>query len=153
MHVIDDNIIIHRLLEAYCGSFSREVCCFLSGEEYLVYLHSTGFQKPSIVLCDIRMPGINGHKLVLEIRKQLPFQKIVQMGSAADVDRDQLSENQICNMLDKPFRYREVIAVINALIACEDAQKSEDVSEYLLMCEFGLNHTCPFHESKRLQLA
>ncbi|MDT8376366.1 MAG: response regulator [Mariprofundaceae bacterium] len=153
IHVIDDDMMFFRLIEYMLGGTGHEIFCFMSGEEYLEYLHSPLFQKPSIILCDIRLPETGGHDLVLEIRKKLPFQKIVQINNDTGTDRNQHTESQLCYMLYKPVPYRYFISVINSLSACEDAQKSEAASEYSLKCAFGLNHACPFHESKRLNPA
>ncbi|MDT8376365.1 MAG: response regulator [Mariprofundaceae bacterium] len=150
IHLIDDDTTVHKLVGMYLAGKNQEACCFRSGDEYL---RSTEFIKPSIILSDIVMPGISGPDLVLEIRKQLPFQKIALISSYTHFGRAHAADNQLCYILEKPLRMGAFVAMINALIACEDAQKSEDPSEYFLMCEFGLNHTCPFHESKRLQLA
>jgi len=149
-HVIDDEPMIRDLLEAFVSAAGYRAVCFESGEQYLQYLDSSKFEKPIAILSDVTMPGIHGYNLALEIRQKHPFQKIVLITGNASDERHQRAAQQLCYTLDKPFHPEKLVSMIEMLAACENAHETGDKTEYHQRCEFGIEHDCPFHSSKRL---
>jgi len=147
-HVIDDEEMLRELLEAFITDFGRAVRCFTCGEEYLEFLNSPEFEQPIAVLSDITMPGISGYDLVLKIREQYPLQKIVLISGHVDNEHHERAASQLCGTLDKPFRVSELIALLAALINCDDTCKKCVHHEYPQYCKHGPNCNCPFHTQK-----
>ena len=150
-HAIDDEEIIRELFEIFISEVGYDVLCFSSGNQYLEYLDSPDYQKPIAVLSDVTMPGINGYDLALKIREKLPLQKIVLISGNADAEHHRRASSQLCYTLDKPFTPEQLMDMIKALVACEEAHRSGDKVEFFKQCEFGLDHNCPFHESNRIK--
>ena len=69
----------------------------------------------SLVVCDVRMPGMNGFECVKKIREIVPSIKVILM-SAFDIN-DPLyiglsSSLKINGFIQKPFSLRELIFII-----------------------------------------
>lgn len=61
------------------------------------------------VLTDYQMPRMNGHVLLLEIRKMNPTQKMILMSADPPVLRPELSDVPV---LEKPFEIEELIKIL-----------------------------------------
>ncbi|MDX8380714.1 MAG: response regulator [Ghiorsea sp.] len=149
-HYIDDEPMLRELYDAFITDAGYESMGFESGEAYIDYLNSSDFDNPTAVISDVTMSGIDGYELVLKIREKIPFQKIILATGNADDEHHFRAASQLCYTLDKPFMPEKLITLLNILAACENACKSGDKSEFFQQCEFGLEHDCPFHKSKRL---
>ncbi|GAV19559.1 nitrogen assimilation regulatory protein [Mariprofundus micogutta] len=145
-HIIDDEEQIRNLVKALIVRTGHEALCFESGTQYLEYLNNPDFIPPIAVLTDVTMPGINGYDLAVEIRNNLPFQKIILITAYADEEHHRFAASQLCYTLNKPYHAETLIALITALIACENEHRgSNDKIGAFHQCEFGIDHNCPFH--------
>ena len=142
-HVIDDDDRICKLLKALVIKAGYNAICFESAEKYIEHLNSQEFQKPTAVLSDVVMPGIDGFELALEIRKKIPFQKITLISATPYKGYDNFASEQLCNLVKKPFHPKDFISMIQALALCEEVH-GQDNNGYVNWCEFGFNHRCPF---------
>ncbi|HKI62739.1 MAG TPA: response regulator [Mariprofundaceae bacterium] len=145
IHIIDDEDSIRNILKALLGRAGYDVLCFEFAEQYLEYLQSSEFQRPTIVLSDIVLPGLDGFDLALKIREKLPFQKILLMTGYEISNNRQRAANQLCYMFEKPFSTDKLIPIIDALCACENALIRKEKTEYFQQCEFGAGPACPFY--------
>jgi len=147
IHIIEDDDAFRGVLIHMLERTEHEVVCFEFGEQYLSHLDSPDFRKPTLVLSDIVLPGINGYELAHEIRRRLPLQKIVLMtGYGLNLSKQgQTAVRELCHLLKKPFRGSQLIGIIDGLSRCEQALASGEKSEYFAQCEFGAGPDCPFH--------
>lgn len=108
--VVDDEPDLLGLVAMYLESWNFEVKGFTSPIEALVY-----FQKNpsffSLVLTDIRMPGMSGLELVNHVLKIRPQVKVMLM-TAFEI---RMLELESClpvvkhkDILKKPFRFKEI---------------------------------------------
>jgi len=148
IHIIEDDDAYRDVLMHMLDRTTYEVMCFEFGEQYLAYLNSPEFRKPTLVLSDIVLPGINGYELVHEIRRRLPLQKIVLMTGygLTPGKHGHAAIAELCHLLKKPFRAEQLIRIIDALSSCERALASGEKNEYSEHCEFGAGPDCPFYK-------
>ena len=113
--IVDDNPevgrAIARMLPAYHTSFetdpSEAVRRFASGE------------RIDLVLCDLEMPGMSGREVYEALHRERPRQApIMLMMSGHDNVKSLFDAG--CPVLLKPFRARELRALVSALLH-EDA--------------------------------
>ncbi|MCX7859942.1 MAG: ATP-binding protein [Chloroflexus sp.] len=70
-----------------------------------------------IVLVDLAMPGMNGLELLTAIRNQFPRVPVLLMsGNAEQVTSEPLPINEYTDFLPKPYRSRELLERISALL-------------------------------------
>ncbi|MDW8405955.1 ATP-binding protein, partial [Chloroflexus sp.] len=70
-----------------------------------------------IVLVDLAMPGMNGLELLTAIRSQFPRVPVLLMsGNAEQVTSEPLPINEYTDFLPKPYRSRELLERISALL-------------------------------------
>jgi len=149
-HFIDDDPMLRDLLDAFISDAGYESMGFESAVTYIDFLNSPNFVNPIAVISDIRMPGINGYELTLKIHEKHPSQKIILMTGNADYEQHGGAKNQLCYTLDKPFRAKDLIALLKAMEACENTHKAADTNEYFKQCKFGIDHDCPLYKLKHL---
>jgi len=99
----DDVLLTKRALARFCPEISAEVAC--NGEEGLALLHKEE-TLPSIVLLDLKMPGMGGIDVLREIRsderlKDIPV--IVVTHSALESDIDASLEAGANTVMHKAF--------------------------------------------------
>lgn len=146
-HVIDDEAMLREMLGTLISDVGYGVLCFESSEKYIEYLNSPEFENPICVLSDVTMPGMYGDKLVCEIRKVHPYQKIILVTGNVDDKQHQDVASQLCYTLYKPFNIEKMLGLLVSLVNCEAAKRNSDKHAYLKRCEFGIDHHCPFHQA------
>jgi len=78
-----------------------EISCVNSGDKALKLLSKTAVD---LVITDVRMPGINGLDLVLEIRKRYPSTKIIVMTAYGSQEiEEQADKRGAFKYIEKPF--------------------------------------------------
>ena len=109
--VVDDEERNLRLVEAMLIPEGYEVVLANSGEEGLEKVRET---SPDIILLDIRMPGLNGFKVLGMIRQRfnIPVIMLTAVREATSA-RDALNLGAD-DYVRKPFRKAELLARIKA---------------------------------------
>jgi DNA-binding NtrC family response regulator len=143
-HIIDDEAMLREVTSAMLMDYGYDVLCFESGEQYLEYLNSPNFTEPTAVLSDVTMPGINGYDLVLEIRKILPFQKIILITGNPDSEHHKKAAQQICFTLNKPFNPEKFIAMVESVSSCHQLHQTDQQQPYPQKCRIDPLFNCPF---------
>jgi two-component system, NtrC family, response regulator HydG len=80
--IIDDDLYIINLLENYFQREGYKVFTSLKGKPALKLLHK---EAVDVVLCDIRLPDINGNELLLFLRKTSPGTPVIMMTAYAEI--------------------------------------------------------------------
>jgi DNA-binding NtrC family response regulator len=144
-HIIDDEPALREFVETIIDDAGFSSRSFESAEDYLYFVHSANFEKPTAILSDVSMLGMTGYDLVLEIRKIYPLQKIVLITGNVDDAHIQHVEKHLCYSLAKPFLPEKLIDLVTSLHTCEAAYKNNPSEKTFQGCEFSIDHSCPFH--------
>ena len=112
--VVDDEPAMRRSIRAALNARGYSVDEFRNGEEAV---HSLREQAADLVLLDINMPGIGGIEACRRIRAFSPGIGIVMI-TVRDSEDDTIEalEAGADDYLPKPFRVRELLARLSALI-------------------------------------
>ena len=110
--VVDDDLNIVKAVTTLLKLHDYQVASAFNGiEGYNVFLEF----KPDIVLVDIMMPKLNGHELVLKIRKDNHsfLKKIVYLtAKGMEYDKKEGYAKGADEFIVKPFRNYELLNVI-----------------------------------------
>ena len=79
--VIDDEQLIHNVLDAALGRKGHQLTHAFDGEDGLLKF---GPRQFDLVICDRLMPGKNGDEVVPEIKRMAPGQKVIMFASDAE---------------------------------------------------------------------
>ena len=111
--VVDDEPQIVEVLERY-----------LSDEGYTVHkaydgaaaVRAAASEKPTLILLDLKLPGMNGYEVFREIRNDSSVPIIMLTSRGEEVDRVVGLELGADDYITKPFSPREVVARIKAVL-------------------------------------
>jgi two-component system chemotaxis response regulator CheY len=99
--VVDDNAHFRRIVMLFATAMQFNVSCACDGREAVELLFARHFD---VVLTDFDMPGMNGWKLVLWMRKHRPEVPVCMMsGEAASEGFRTEIEPYVDGLLVKPF--------------------------------------------------
>ncbi|MBW1783794.1 MAG: response regulator [Deltaproteobacteria bacterium] len=104
--VVDDDPVIRKIIRGVLGNLGYPCEEALDGVEALKLIRAERFE---IVLCDIRMPGMDGLQVMAEARKirtDTPF--IIITGYDGDYPYDQVMEAGAQDFITKPFTEEEL---------------------------------------------
>ena len=124
--IIDDDRSIRWVLEKALQQAGIETEVFETGDKALARLSS---QVPTAVLCDVRMPGIDGLTLLSRIHEAHPMLPVIIMTAHSDLDSAVSAyQGGAFEYLPKPFDVDEAVAVTQRAIAhaAEQAQSLEE---------------------------
>lgn len=82
--IIDDDIAIRDLFALYLKRLGHAVCTAADGRSGLALCHE---MKPMLVLCDLRMPGMDGLEVLAQLTRDFPETPVIVvsgMGGFAD---------------------------------------------------------------------
>lgn len=109
---IDDSITICRAVEYILLSSNYQITSISNPIRAL----SLVFQlKPSLILCDINMPDLDGYELCAMLRKSIAFSQIpIIMLTGKDGFTDRIKARMVgaTDYLTKPFKEKELITIV-----------------------------------------
>lgn len=112
--VVDDDSSIRWVLERALTGAGIDCVCFDNGHDALEALQN---RSPDVFLSDIRMPGIDGLKLLTEIKLQQPILPVIIMTAHSDLDAAVSAyQKGAFDYLPKPFDIDEAINLVNRAI-------------------------------------
>ena len=111
--IIDDEPAIRKLLEIALESNDYKVWKAATGKEGEAIAAN---HPPELIILDIGLPDINGHELLLELRKW--YNKSIIVLSVLNNEEDIVNalDNGATDYLTKPFRTAELLARIRSAI-------------------------------------
>lgn len=112
--VCDDDMIIRRTLEASLLADSFEVISAAHGDEALAKVEQ---RWPDIAVLDLNMPGMSGFDLADRLRRAIEIPVIMLTSERDEATTVQGLEQHCDDYVNKPFRYPELRARINRLLA------------------------------------
>ena len=114
---VDDDPDIARLAEQALSRREFKVSSFTDALMALDYFKAN-HKNCSLVLSDIRMPGINGYELVTQVKKINPKVKVVLI-SAFEIQQKEfhnmLPDVKVDAFLQKPFHIQQLNEVIEKI--------------------------------------
>ena len=141
--IIDDNDDVRSVIAAtltYAGYAVREAG---NGRDGILMVLA---QRPDLILCDVNMPGMDGHRTLAAIREfrgtaSIPF--ILMTGS---MGRDEFRHAMVCGADDylmKPFGGHELIEAVESRLARQTDVRSEAFQWIEKTCGLGLQQLVP----------
>ncbi|MGE5473713.1 MAG: response regulator [Ignavibacteriales bacterium] len=121
--VVDDSLLIHKLITKAVESEGYEVCATAINGKQAIELYE--LHRPDIVTMDITMPVMGGIEATKRIREINPDANIVFFGSAIDRNvLEQASELGIKYYMDKPFEKEKMLDILRCAL---NGEKYEDI--------------------------
>jgi CheY-like chemotaxis protein len=113
--VADDNDVAQRLCKRVLEKAGYNVIVAMDGLQAVDVALS---QRPSMILMDVAMPGIDGLEAMRRIKAQMPAMPIV-IASAHSMasDTDRFLAAGADKVLSKPFRLADLVAIVGQLAA------------------------------------
>jgi len=112
--VADDNDVAQRLCKRVLEKAGYVVLIAADG---LQAVDVALAQRPSMILMDVAMPGIDGLEAMRRIKEAIPTMPIV-IASAHSMasDRERFLAAGADNVLSKPFRLADLVAIVGTLV-------------------------------------
>lgn len=109
--VIDDEPMLRKVVGRILGEEGYDVCHAADGVQGLALLREA---KPDLVLLDVRMPGIDGHSTLDQIRQESEV-PVIMVSAAYDLDsvRKALALGAD-GYIRKPFGVKELVARVQS---------------------------------------
>jgi two-component system nitrogen regulation response regulator GlnG len=108
--IVDDDHAIRWVLERALQQAQISSRCFEDGQQLLDALES---DSPSLIVSDIRMPGIDGLRLLQRLQQQIAHVPVIIMTAHSDLDSAVASyQGGAFDYLPKPFDIDEAIALV-----------------------------------------
>ena len=113
--VADDNDVAQRLCKRVLEKAGYTVLIAADGLQAVDVALS---KHPSMILMDVAMPGIDGLEAMRRIKEQMPGMPIV-IASAHSMasDRERFLAAGADNVLSKPFRLADLVAIVAQMAA------------------------------------
>ena len=125
--VIDDEVTITELIDDYLGRFGADVEFLHSGADAFERLCAGSYD---VVVCDQRMPGVNGQSLfrmVESIDPDLARRFIFVTGDVLNDRTRQFFEQTGAPHLRKPFRLEDLLRCVEKIIMAEGSSTSAEI--------------------------
>lgn len=112
---VDDQPVILELISAMCQTLGFNVTTALTGAEALSLAKENNFD---VILTDLAMPGMSGLELSKLLRAEYPDTPIILItGWEATIEREELEQSGITDILYKPFRIEQLTSLVKAAAA------------------------------------
>ena len=123
--IIDDDTSIRWVLDKALTQAGISTCLFDSADAMLEQLAQvSATSQPSVILTDIRMPGMDGLELLAHVRTHCPQVPVIIMTAHSDLDSAiQSYQGGAFEYLPKPFDVDEAVALVQRALA--HTRKSE----------------------------
>src|SRR5262245_7186210 len=123
--VVEDDRSVQRALRRIFESEDFVVEITADGKSGLDAFRSS---HPSAVLLDLRLPGMSGNEVCLEIKKEAPSIPVIVLSAKAQVtEKVVLLELGADDYVTKPFSPRELLARVRAAVRRTSRAETEDV--------------------------
>lgn len=112
--VVDDEPVIRSLLERLLSIAGYDVRTYPDGEAALDACKQEAFD---LVITDLRMPGLDGFKLMEHLKSERPALPVIVLTAHGDVDNAiQALRRQACDFITKPFDTCNILSSVRRVI-------------------------------------
>jgi len=125
----DDSLTIQKVVELTFADTPYTVVSVSSGDELLAKIPEV---RPTVIICDILMPGRDGYDVCQDIKSSpdtLHIPVILLSGTFEPLDRDRALAVGCSEILAKPFEARKLIDTVERLARGQDAPPAAAVAE------------------------
>jgi two-component system nitrogen regulation response regulator GlnG len=120
--VVDDDSSIRWVLDKALTTAGLEVACFESAETALRALKS---EEPSVIVSDIRMPGMDGLEFLEQVNVLYKDIPVIIMTAHSDLDSAVSAfKGGAFEYLPKPFDVNEAVSLVNRAVELRGQQKA-----------------------------
>jgi FixJ family two-component response regulator len=124
IYLVDDEPSVRRALTRLLRAAGFELVSFATAEDFLAAVHPEG--RPSCLVVDLRMPGLNGLELQELMRQQGLQLPIIFISGHADVGSGiQAMKRGAVDFLEKPLSSKDLIACISRALDRGRRQRTE----------------------------
>jgi FixJ family two-component response regulator len=139
VHVVDDDPAVRQSLRALLRSTGRQFAGHASAEEFLLSYHP---EQPGCVVLDVRMPGMSGIELQLELAARGISIPVIFVTAYADVPMAvRALKGGAIDFLQKPFSRQALIECLDR--ACEADRQARAVAAECVGIEERLARLTP----------
>jgi two-component system NtrC family sensor kinase len=125
--VIDDEEGVRDLLKTEFERRGYAVVVVSNGYEALRLLEDQSFD---VVLCDIRMPGMDGLETLATLQKQFPDLQVIIMTGYASIETVlAVMKNGAFDVVEKPFHLDHVVSLVNRALTHRNMRMMVSVYE------------------------
>src|SRR6185295_3170984 len=122
--LVDDDPDLLKLISLRLSSAGYRVRTADSGETALAAL---AVQRPSAVITDLRMPGIDGLQLFAAIHREHPALPVIILTAHGTIpDAVSATQRGIFGFLTKPFDSQELLQMVAAAVALSGAEAGSE---------------------------
>lgn len=111
--VVDDTRNVQLMLEVYLQNHGFEICLAYDGVEAMEIFHSGGID---LILLDIMMPNMDGYQFISKLRSESSLPVIMITAKQQEEDVVHGFELGADDYITKPFRLRELLMRIRAVM-------------------------------------
>jgi len=143
-HIIEDSEPIRTMLAEIVESLGRHTVSFACPNDYLKYVSSSEFVKPTAVITDVHMPSMTGYQMMEKVLELFPDLNFAVTSGEPQIDSR--SKDKVCMYLVKPFNPELIAVMVDKFTRCqiEGASTSIGCAEFGDKAQFGLNAcSCP----------
>ena len=122
--VVDDDRSIRWVLERALAKVGLTSQCF---ESATTALRQLDLESPSVIVSDIRMPGMDGLELLERVQRERPAVPVIIMTAHSDLDAAVASyRGGAFEYLPKPFDIDDAVAVVKRAIAHAEEMRGRE---------------------------
>ncbi len=133
---MDDTLNVQVMLTDFLSSQDFTVLTASDGREALEVFHR---EQPSLVLLDIMMPNMDGYQFITQLRKESDTPVIMITARQQEADLIKGFDLGADDYITKPFRMRELLVRMRAVLRRSAAQSPQD--EVISIGEVSLDHS------------
>jgi DNA-binding response OmpR family regulator len=111
--VVDDEPRIVSVIESYLSQYGHEVITAFNGPDALALVEKA---NPDLIVLDVMMPGMDGYEVLRRLRQQADTPVIFLTARVEEEDQVLGLELGADDYVVKPFRPRELVARIKAVL-------------------------------------
>ena len=134
--VVDDQFSVRQLLQEYLTEQGYRVICATDGQNAL---YTARHEQPDLILLDIMMPKMDGYQFLRQFRQERSTPIIIITARDEETDAVLGLDLGADDYLIKPFRMRELLARIRAVLRRGDSTVKK--SEVLRVGDLVLDQT------------
>lgn len=117
--VIDDSVVVRKIVETSMSRIGVKCLCFRDGYEALRAFHTHSSQLPGLIFLDINLPLIDGFDLLRLFKSHASLEQIVIVMLSS---RDSVLDRVKCRLagarayLVKPFRTQDLLTMVSTYL-------------------------------------